>query len=43
MNYKKYFSFGIDTLLTNRMDLAAKYKKQALFSKAAKKAVFFIS
>ena len=26
-NYEKYFSMGIDTLLTNRMDLACAYKK----------------
>ena len=26
-DYQKYFDMGIDTLLTNRMDLAAKYKK----------------
>ena len=26
-DYTKYFDMGIDTLLTNRMDLAAKYKK----------------
>lgn len=25
-DYQKYFAMGIDTLLTNRMDLAAKYK-----------------
>lgn len=27
-DYKKYFEMGIDTLLTNRMDLAAEYRKQ---------------
>jgi glycerophosphoryl diester phosphodiesterase len=27
-DYKKYFDMGIDTLLTNRMDLAAEYRKQ---------------
>ncbi len=27
-DYKKYFDMGIDTLLTNRMDLAAEYKRQ---------------
>lgn len=26
-DYKKYFEMGIDTLLTNRMDIAAEYKK----------------
>jgi glycerophosphoryl diester phosphodiesterase len=26
-NYKKYFDMGIDTILTNRMDLAAEYRK----------------
>lgn len=26
-NYEKYFSMGIDTLLTNRMDLAAAFRK----------------
>ena len=26
-NYKMYFDMGIDTILTNRMDLAAKYKE----------------
>ena len=26
-NYKKYFEMGIDTILTNRMDLAAKFRK----------------
>lgn len=26
--YERYFAMGIDTLLTNRMDLAAEYKKQ---------------
>ena len=25
-NYKKYFEMGIDTILTNRMDLAAKFR-----------------
>ena len=29
-DYKKFFEMGIDTLLTNRMDLAAAYKKQSL-------------
>lgn len=28
-DYGKYFSMGIDTLLTNRMDLAAAYKKKS--------------
>jgi len=28
-DYGKYFGMGIDTLLTNRMDLAAKYKRSA--------------
>ena len=27
-DYKKYFEMGIDTLLTNRMDIAAEYKKK---------------
>ena len=27
-NYEKYFSMGIDTLLTNRMDLANDYKRK---------------
>jgi len=27
-NYEKYFSMGIDTLLTNRMDLAATYRNE---------------
>ena len=27
-DYKKYFEMGIDTLLTNRMDLAAEYSKK---------------
>ncbi len=27
-DYKKYFEMGIDTLLTNRMDIAAGYKKK---------------
>lgn len=27
-DYEKYFDMGIDTLLTNRMDLAAKYREQ---------------
>ncbi len=27
-DYKKYFDMGIDTLLTNRMDLAAEYRRQ---------------
>lgn len=27
-DYHRYFEMGIDTLLTNRMDLAAKYKEQ---------------
>ena len=26
-DFEKYFSMGIDTLLTNRMDLAAYYQK----------------
>jgi glycerophosphoryl diester phosphodiesterase len=26
-DYDKYFSMGIDTLLTNRMDLANKWRK----------------
>ena len=26
-DYKKYFEMGIDVLLTNRMDIAAEYKK----------------
>jgi len=29
-NYEKYFSMGIDTLLTNRMDLAAHYRRSAV-------------
>ncbi len=29
-NYQKYFDMGIDTLLTNRIDLAAKYRVSAL-------------
>lgn len=28
-DYKKYYAMGVDTLLTNRMDLAAAYKMQA--------------
>lgn len=31
--FKKYFDMGIDVLLTNRMDLAAKYKKEGEFQK----------
>ena len=27
-NYRKYFGMGVDTLLTNRMDLAADYRKK---------------
>ena len=27
-DYAKYFDMGIDTLLTNRMDLAADYRKR---------------
>lgn len=27
-NYRKYFSMGVDTLLTNRMGLAADYRKK---------------
>ena len=27
-NYEKYFAMGVDTLLTNRMDLAARYKEK---------------
>ena len=27
-DYEKYFAMGVDTLLTNRMDLAAEYKKK---------------
>ena len=27
-NYRRYFSMGIDTLLTNRMDIAAQFKKR---------------
>lgn len=29
-DYKKYFDMGIDTLLTNRMDLAAAYRKNSM-------------
>ena len=29
-DYEKYFAMGIDTLLTNRMDLAADYRKNYL-------------
>jgi len=29
-DYQKYFEMGIDTLLTNRMDLAAAYKRNSL-------------
>jgi len=28
-DFEKYFDMGIDTLLTNRMDLAAEYKKSS--------------
>ena len=31
-NYHKYFKMGIDTLLTNRMDLAARFKTQDKFA-----------
>ncbi|MBP3927485.1 MAG: hypothetical protein J6D13_09990 [Clostridium sp.] len=27
-NYDRYFAMGIDTLLTNRMDLAAHYRRR---------------
>lgn len=30
INYRKYFAMGIDTLLTNRMDLAADYRRKFL-------------
>lgn len=29
-DYQKYFDMGIDTLLTNRMDLAAQFRKNHL-------------
>ena len=27
-NYRRYFDMGVDTLLTNRMDLAAQYRRE---------------
>ena len=29
-DYEKYFGMGMDTLLTNRMDLAAEYRKKSM-------------